>query len=97
MLVARGLAVSLPLVSLPLLLSAGLPPVSPCRRQARVRCRSCRFNRLQRHERLEPSNSATASSLVHCWQKRSRPPRPSGMASALAWASAAWVSTGTEV
>ena len=79
------LAVSLSLpLPLPLLLSPGLAPgASSCPWLMRLRCRSCRLTRLPRQERLEPSNSANASSLVHCWQKRSGPLRL-GMASALA-------------
>jgi hypothetical protein len=88
--VSRGLLAS----SLPRLLSPPssrpppplllLPLVSGRGRVSRL----CRFARLARHERRRPSKLASGSSLVHCWQKRSHLPAPSGTLSALAWLSA---------
>lgn len=62
--------------------------VPGCSARARF-SRLWRFARLVRHERLRPSKAATGSSLVHCWQKRASPPRPSGTASDRACSSAA--------
>ena len=66
--------------------AAAASPLSLLTCRARLR-RLCRFSRLARQERLVPSKHDTASSFVHCWQKRSRAPWLPGMVSALACSS----------